>query len=366
MNTDNLRDARILVVDDNSANLGVLYNHLDRAGYHVLVAQDGRSVVSMVETEQPDLILLDVMLPGLSGFEICRALKEDSCTSDIPVLFISALASTEDKIEGFASGGVDYITKPFQQDEVLARVEAHLTIKKQREMLSELNATKDRFFSIIAHDLRGPFTGFLGATRLLEESAEELDVETLRRIASELNRSAGRSVALLENLLQWAMLQQRMVHPVPGPVVLHEVVREAADLLLPSAEQKRVRLELDVDSAHVARADTDMISTVMRNLLNNAIKFTPEHGMVTVRSAIEQGQVCVSVTDTGIGVAAEDLPHLFRVDRKVQRKGTRGESGTGLGLVLVAEYIDANNGTIDVESVASEGTCFTIRLPAEA
>lgn len=365
MNRDELSESRILIVDDNSANLGVLYNHLDRAGYRVLVAQDGLTVVGMLRNEQPDLILLDVMLPGISGFEICRQLKADAHTLDIPVLFISALASTEDKIEGFRAGGVDYITKPFQQDEVLARVEAHLMIKKQREMLAELNATKDRFFSIIAHDLRGPFTGFLGASRLLEESAEALDVDTLRKIASELHASAGRSVALLENLLKWAMLQQRLVQPVPGPVVLRELTDEAVELLRPSAEQKHIDLTHEVVDSHVARADRDMISTVLRNLLSNAIKFTPEKGRVSVQSRLDDEELLITVSDTGAGVADSDLPYLFRADRKVQKRGTAGESGTGLGLVLVGEYVQANKGTISVESTPGEGTVFTVRLPIE-
>ncbi|MFW6234531.1 MAG: response regulator [Spirochaetota bacterium] len=364
MNRDELSGSRILIVDDNSANLGVLYNHLDPQGYRVLVVQDGLEVVGMVRNEHPDLILLDVMLPGISGFEICRELKADPSTSDIPVLFISALASTEDKIEGFRAGGVDYITKPFQQDEVLARVEAHLVIKKQREMLSELNATKDRFFSIIAHDLRGPFTGFLGASRLLEESAMTLDVETLRKIASELHASAERSVALLENLLKWAMLQQQLVEPVPGPVAIQDVTRQAVDLLRPSAEQKRVDITQEIDGSHVALADMDMISTVLRNLLSNAIKFTPARGRVSVRSRLEEDRLCISVSDTGAGVDEKDLPHLFRADRKVQRPGTAGESGTGLGLVLVGEYVQANNGTIQVESTQGEGSVFTVCLPA--
>ncbi|TVQ26065.1 MAG: hybrid sensor histidine kinase/response regulator [Spirochaetaceae bacterium] len=358
--------ARLLIVDDNSANLGVLYNHLDRKGYRVLVAQDGKAVIPLVEDETPDLILLDVMLPDISGFEICRRLKENPVTRDVPVIFISALASTEDKIEGFRAGGVDYITKPFQQDEVLARVEAHLTIKKQREMLAELNATKDRFFSIIAHDLRGPFTGFLGASRLLEESAEELDIETLRKIASELHRSAGRGVALLENLLKWAMLQQQLLMPRPAPVHLHSVVETAVDLFSSAAEQKGVTLTCDVHPSHVARADVDMISSAFRNLINNAVKFTPPGGAVSVASRREGDSVCVAVADTGVWVSEEDLPYLFRSDRKVQRKGTGGESGTGLGLVLVAEYVERNAGRIDVETVPGTGTTFTVHLPAES
>ena len=354
---------RILIVDDNPANLGVLFSHLDSSGYDVRVAEDGEAALELLREEPVDLILLDIMLPGRSGIEICRELKRRDDTGDIPVLFISALSSVDDKVEGFAAGGVDYITKPFQQEEVLARVEAHLTIKRQREELAELVAVRDRFFGLIAHDLRGPFSGFLSASELIKRGADDMDLESLREVAHELHRSAEKTSALLENLLNWALLQQRMVSVNPEPVHVETLVDDAISVLEQPLDAKNISLKKDLDSAVYVWCDRDMLGTALRNLLSNAVKFTHYGGSASVRVADAGGTVLIEIADTGVGMSQEAVARLFRMDRKVQTAGTNDEKGSGLGLLLVSEYIEENNGRIDVESTPGEGTTFRVTLP---
>ena len=358
------RGASILLVDDNTNNLGVLYRYLDDEGFTVLVSQDGERAIKLAREQHPDLILLDIMLPGMSGFETCEELKAHAQTADIPVIFISALTDIQDKVRGFNAGGVDYITKPFQQEEVLARINAHVTIKRQREELDRLNATKDRLFSVIGHDLRGPFMGLLGALELLRDSAEDMDPQTQRELIANLYDSAEKTYHLLENLLEWSRTQQKAVEVHQRPVSLRELIADTVQLFQASARQKQIELTVDVPEGLIAYADRDMISTVVRNLVNNAIKFTDAGGSVTV-SGCDQGEVVVfEVRDSGVGMDHEDVERLFELGGTESRLGTGGEKGTGLGLLLAREYVVRNGGSIRVESEPDEGSTFRVTLPA--
>ena len=363
METIDLHGSRILVVDDNTANLGVLFNYLDRSGLTVLVCQDAETAVELVKTERPDIVLLDVMLPGMSGFDACRLLKSDPEHAEIPVIFISALSDLDDKVEGFKAGGVDYITKPFQQEEVLARIRAHVTIRRQQERLEELNATKDRFFSIIAHDLRGSFGGILTAVDLIRRSLEQLTPELLNELADNLHHSAETTYRLLENLLEWARLQQNSTeynpeHLEPAPVIL-----EIIDVYRLAAEQKGIKLSTTVEADDEFVADRGMFAAVMRNLVNNALKFTHPGGSVDVSVSRLDGMLAFTVRDTGVGISPSDREKLFRVDKKITSVGTSGEKGTGLGLLLVKEYVKKNRGNVSVESNHGAGTTITVTFP---
>jgi two-component system sensor histidine kinase/response regulator len=232
VNATQSQTGTILIVDDNPTNLGVLFSSLTHAGFKVLVAEDGEKALAQVERTQPHVILLDILMPGIDGFETCRRLKCLEASAEIPVIFMTALSDTIDKIKGFEAGGVDYITKPFQQEEVLARVKAHLTIRqlqqqlqrqndllaRQNELLEEkntqlvaLNASKDKFFSIIAHDLRSPFTGFLGLTQFIVENIEEWEREKIKDITTKLHESAENLYALMGNLLTWSRDRKSVV-----------------------------------------------------------------------------------------------------------------------------------------------------------
>ncbi|TFH05254.1 MAG: HAMP domain-containing histidine kinase [Spirochaetales bacterium] len=357
------RDTTILVVDDNTNNLGVLYRYLDDAGFTVLVSQDGERAATMARDQEPDLILLDIMLPGMDGFDTCRQLKNLPATAGIPVIFISALTDIQDKVRGFEAGGVDYVTKPFQQEEVLARIDTHLTIKRQREELNRLNATKDKFFSIIAHDLRSPFMGLLGALELLRDSGGDMDAATQREMVNGLYESSQKTYNLLVNLLEWSRSQQGSVEVHPRTISLATLVREVADLFTANAHQKEVTITIDIPGDLLVHVDRDMISTVIRNLINNAVKFTASRGSVTVGCEMQGDFVAVTVTDNGIGIAPEDVRTLFTLEHTVSRNGTHGEPGTGLGLILAHDYVTRSGGQISVTSEPGKGSEFRFTLP---
>lgn len=362
---------KILLVDDNPVNLGILFEHLTGQGFAVFIAQNGKMALKFLETELPDLILLDVKMPGVDGFEVCRRIKANDATRAIPVIFMTALAETSDKIAGFQAGGVDYITKPFQQAEVLARIQAHLTISRlQRELeqknrlLEELNASKDTFFSIMAHDLRGPFTGLLGISQVILESLDSFSKEEIKDAVSKLHESAERVFKLLENLLSWSRLQRGAMTLQPQPIYLNDVVNQTIHLFAATAQRKQITLNIaGFEETPLVYADLSMLNTVLRNLVANSLKFTRPGGNVTITAAKCDPEVVLSVSDTGIGIPKDKLATLFRIDQQYQREGTDGETGTGLGLLLCKELIEVNHGSIRVNSREGEGTVFSVGLP---
>ena len=365
-----IHPSTILIVDDNPHNLQVLANILREAGYRVATAKDGGKALTFAEKRRPDLILLDVMMPEMDGFEVCRRLKASPDTQEIPVLFISALTETADKVNGFAAGGLDYITKPFQKEEVLARVHAHLSLKHAREALEganrdlrRANATKDKLFSIIGHDLRGPIGSLIHLLEVMAENPETLTPEEQAAVLKNLYASAKGTYHLLENLLSWARSQRGVIQRNPSDFRLAERVGTSFRQLGGIARDKSITLRSAVTDDITVHADADMVLLVIRNLVSNAIKFVPEGGEVTVSAEPGEGEITVSVADTGVGIPEENRSLLFRSDTHLTTRGTHDEKGSGLGLMLCRNLVEQNGGTIRVEERPGGGSVFRFTLP---
>lgn len=355
----------ILIVDDNPTNLRVLVDYLQTKGYKTLVATSGERAIQQLERHTPDLILLDVMMPGIDGFETCARIKANPATAEIPVIFMTALTDVEHKVAGFEAGAVDYITKPFQHAEVSARVNTHLMMQRQKRALAELNATKDKFFSVIGHDLRGPFTVLLGFSEIFADPERELSKQQRLRFGQLIHQSARNAYNLLENLLDWARLQRGVIEFDPIYMELAHTVDEAFQLLRYSAEMKNVTMSHDIDPALKVLADPNMLSTIVRNLLSNAIKFTDAEGSVSVSATVTGTMICVAVKDTGIGIAPQDQDKILGNVMPLSTQGTRGEHGTGLGLILCREFISRHGGKLSLNSMVDEGSTFTFTLPMQ-
>lgn len=574
----------ILVVDDMLDNLHLLSDILRRYGYRVQPLTEGSRVVESVLHATPDLILLDVMMSDMNGYEVCECLKADQRMRDIPVIFISALTDVADKVKGFAVGGVDYITKPFQKDEVLMRVktqialrrtqqrlqeqnvhlsqeisergrtekalqcrnrelallnqisqlfsssleldhvlltalqevqrllnvvstsiwllvpeteelecrqiigpgsevllhvrlpaglgitgwvaqygesvivpdvwddarhyitsadgvpddstvhsmlsvplknkgniigvlnlvdpqrdrftqedlrfiepiagaaavaienarlytqaqqeiaerkraeiallEAHNDVKEKNAQLEELNASKDKFFSIISHDLRTPFNALFGFAQLLLEHIDQYGKVEILSCVEKLYGAAERLYALLENLLTWSRIQRGVMEFRPDYVYICDIAKYTFDLFTSKAEEKQILLANAIPDKLVVWADEQMLTTIMRNLISNAIKFTPQGGTVTISAhARDDHEVEVAVVDTGVGILEEHLSKLFRIDVQFTNVGTAGERGTGLGLDLCKDLVEKHRGKIWVESQPGQGTTFRFTLP---
>jgi len=232
-----------------------------------------------------------------------------------------------------------------------------------RDDLQLLNAQKDKFFSIIAHDLKGPFNALLGYSSLLSSGAKDFDQNQVAEYSGAVHESAQRVFKLLENLLEWSRLQMGRVKYQPSSVNLKEIIDTNVELFAPTAKEKAIRLSGKGETSIDVFADAHMVDTVVRNLLNNAIKFTPEKGEVTVSTQRIGDWAEVDVSDTGVGISVANAARLFRLDEKTSTVGTGGETGTGLGLHLCKEMVEKQGGQLHVESVESEGSTFRFTLP---
>jgi signal transduction histidine kinase len=319
----------------------------------------------VAEKEIPDLILLDIMMPEMDGYEVFQKLKKNPALVDIPVIFISALGDTGDIVKALALGGVDYINKPFHAEEVLTRVHAHLKLRRQSRELQELNATKDKFFSIIAHDLRGPLGSFMGLTQMLADKNQEFPEKVRAEMIALLSDNAQNTFNLLENLLQWSQMERGLIDFNPVILDLKHVVSESLKTAADTASGKQIRIVTDIQGNPEVFADTNMLQTVIRNLVSNAIKFTPKGGIVTISALPSlKNTILLSVKDTGIGMNAEMRKKLFLIGANTKRPGTGGELSTGLGLLLCKEFVEKQGGELWVESTVNVGSVFYFTIPS--
>jgi signal transduction histidine kinase len=237
--------------------------------------------------------------------------------------------------------------------------------EKYLKKLQELNATKDKFFSIIAHDIKNPFNTVLGFTELLQLKYDIWDDNKRKKMIDVVSNSAANIYKLLENLLQWSRSQRGIIEFRPENILLLTAIENIFVILSESARQKNIELKYELDNeTDTVMADKQMFDTIMRNLISNAIKFTHQGGLIVVRGHLELNKIIISVTDTGIGIAQEDIGKLFRIDANFSSQGTNHETGTGLGLILVNEFVTRHNGTFDVTSEENKGSTFTVSLPA--
>lgn len=326
-------------------------------------AGNGKQALDMIPEARPDLILLDVMMPGLDGFEVCEQLKKDPETKDIPVIFLTARVDTTDVIKGFDLGAVDYVTKPFKGAELLSRIKTHLELKFARESLKELNATKDKLFSIIAHDLRNPLQVLMFSADLLSRNYDDYDENKKKEFIRKIFIGTNQLSDLLDNLLGWARSQRGIIETEIEKIHISTLAEENVTLFKDLAEKKNVRLTSEVDSGYYAFADRNMVHIIIRNLVSNAIKFTPTGGEVKITASANFDSMQICVVDTGVGIPAEDISNLFRIDKQKTTLGTAKEKGSGLGLILCKEFAEKNHGTIDVTSIPGEGSSFKVSLP---
>ncbi len=367
------KQSLVLVVDDNPQNLKVLGNTLRENGLRVAIAKNGAGALALVKKNPPDLILLDVMMPEMDGFEVCKRLKQQAATKEIPVIFLTAKIEKEDIIEGLEVGAVDYVTKPFNIKELMARVHTHLELKAardtiflQKEELKQANAAKDKFFSIISHDLGNLFNTLIGFTSLLSAQNEQLSAVQKEDFVQRLLQVSKKGYSLLSNLLQWSSSQTGRIACKPATFNLKEIVVENIELLSSNAKAKSIELSSSISDTATVFADQNMLDTVIRNLVSNALKFTPTNGRVEISAKKTDTEVEISISDTGVGISPQDIEKLFRIDMSHTTIGTNDEKGTGLGLVLCKEFVEKNGGTIWVESEVGKGSRFYIRLPSQA
>ncbi len=353
----------ILIVDDNHENIKVLGIALKDKDYNLTVAFNGPDALEILDTTAVDLVLLDVMMPGMDGFEVCRRVKANPNLKDIPIIFITALTETSNIVKGFEVGGVDYITKPFKKEELFARVNTQLQIQNQRRQLEQTIQSRDKLYSIIAHDLRSPLANIKTILTALSEG--HIDHDSFETLVPMPQKSTNETYDLLENLLYWSRSQLDNLKPQKGECDVKSIVTETFDLLKPNADKKEILLEMELNGAKEMLADKNMMKTVLRNLTSNAIKFTPKGGTITLATGEDNGYTQLLVKDTGLGIKKENIEKLFNKSSNFTTTGTESEKGSGLGLKLTYEFVKQHGGEINVESEEGKGSVFTVSIPTK-
>jgi two-component system, sensor histidine kinase and response regulator len=360
--------AGILMVDDNPVNLQVLTSMLKQSGWRPRPVTSGRLGLQAARNEPPDLILLDVNMPEMNGYEVCEALKADARLADIPVIFVSALGETMDKVKGFAVGGVDYVTKPFQLDEVRARVATHLELRRQQrelrtnyEKLRESERLRDSLVHMIVHDLRSPLTAISAYLELFAQEATKLGAETQEDIASAMHATRN-MVRMINGILDVSKMEAQMMKLDLRECDLVQVVAASMNDLESLVGARRLAFESPAAPALVL-ADQEIVARIVQNFLANALRFTPSDGEIRVGVVVEEEQVRVFVADTGPGIAPDFHHSIFDKFAQVGGPASSRNRSTGLGLAFCKMAVDAHGGRIGVDSELGKGSNFWFTLP---
>lgn len=320
----------VLVVDDNPKNVQIIALLLRELKHKIMIAVSGNSAIDLVERARPDLILLDVMMPGMDGFETCQIIKSKPENKNIPVIFLTALTEKINIVKGFEAGGVDYITKPFNKEELVSRIKTHLDLKFARDEMQqmtnhlvELNSIKDKMFSVIGHDLRSPLGSIKMTLDFLNsDTGQQYKIEDFRKSVNILAQTTDEVFGLLENLLGWAKSQSGNLSVISEPIKVNDLINSVYLLQKGNFTQKKLHFENTVGDTTFVSADINMLKTILRNLISNAIKYTPEGGSVCVKSEELDVFTRIIVTDTGVGISSENRTKLFDEKQHISTYGT--------------------------------------------
>ncbi|MEW6365596.1 MAG: response regulator [Acidobacteriota bacterium] len=352
----------ILVVDDDEANRDLLRRRLERRGCVVTLAEDGPQAIEMAHEQKFDLILLDVMMPGMSGIEVLKIIRQTQSPVDLPVIMVTAKDRSEDVVAGFQDGANDYATKPLDFPVVMARVETQLSLRRLAQL-------KDDFMKIASHDLQNPLTIVLGSAKMLKKMVPPGSVmtEDAFQMVGLISRGAARMQRMIEDFLDFHALQDGRLTLALTATDLNQMAEEAVKANAQSAAEKEITLSLDLDpSLPPTDADGPRLSQVVQNLVGNAIKFCPPGSRATVRTRMDGAYARIEVSDTGPGLTDEDMKKVFTKYARLSNKPTGGERSSGLGLAISKQLVDLHGGDIGVKNNESGGACFWFRLPLAA
>jgi two-component system sensor histidine kinase/response regulator len=380
MNIDASKKGTVLIVDDTPTNLELLFRHLTRSGYRVLVAKNGRIALSQAEQTRPDIILLDIMMPEMDGFETCERLKAMESTKDIPVIFMTALTDVDSKLRAFTIGAVDYVTKPFERREVLARIDTHLTVKRlQNNLESEIAERSkvearlreaaadlqtqyeemDAFAHTVAHNLKNPLHAVSGIAHLLAVDAATMPRDEIKKYLEVIARSSQKSLNIVDELLVLASVRHQEIDL--QPLDMATIVNDARQRVAFMLEEYQADLKIP-DLWNHARGYGPWVEEVWVNYISNALKYGGEPPVVELGSTQEGDMVRFWVKDNGSGIPKDAQQKLFTPFTQINKVSVTGH---GLGLSIVSRIVHKLNGDVAIESqgLPGQGSIFSFTLP---
>lgn len=369
--TAGLAGRRLLIVDDDRLNTRILESILRSEGYALRTVHSGEEALEIYPEFQPDLVLLDVIMPGLNGFETCRTLKSRHGAGLAPVIFITAKSESEDVVEGLAAGGMDYLPKPFKSREVLARLRTHLQNRllseRQRQLVEQLSAAnhaKNRLLGMVAHDLRNPLVSVRGLIDFLGDDPLTPSQADLVKTVQETTQSM---LTMVNELLDISVIESGKMKIQPEPRPIAPLLKKSVYLNNITAAKKGSHIEVEAEPIEaILRIDADKVKQVVDNLLSNAIKFSPPNATIRVQTRRDPATYSVLVRDQGPGIPEGEHDKLFQEFSQTSVRPTAGETSTGLGLAICKRIMESHGGTIAAETVPEGGSVFRITFPLAA
>lgn len=363
-------DGLILIVDDVPQNLQVLRSTLQKSNYRIAAANNGEVALRYLQKNTPDLILLDVMMPVINGFEVCKQIKAQDHLKDIPVIFLTARTEKEDVVKGFEAGGVDYITKPFNMSELISRVKTHISLKNARdtilnmnESLIALNEEKTELMHIASHDLKNPLTAILMHAQSLKD-LNPIESESYEG-GEAILRSGSKMLDIITNLLDMQRLEAGQEDSTPELIDIIELVSQVLKEHQSHAQKKQMHVQWNPENElFFTESNWRLLQQILDNLISNALKYTPPGGNITVDvQAGPESSLRLSIQDSGPGFTPEDQERMFQKFARLSAQPTADEDSTGLGLSIVKRLCELLDIELQLETQAGEGSCFTLVMP---
>ncbi|GAB5464705.1 MAG: hybrid sensor histidine kinase/response regulator [Candidatus Kapaibacteriales bacterium] len=367
---DAIKGKKALIIDDNQENIKLLGTVLQKSDMKIAIARNGEKGVETAKLFNPDIIFMEVNMPGMDGYEATKLIKADPLLTDIPVVFVTARKDIEDMIKGYSVGGIDYLEKPFNRIQLIIKMVTYIELYENRKELKKLNSelkradeSKNKFVSLISHDLRSPLGGILGMMKQLVENKDLFTPEEIDETVDTLYGSLQKQYTFLEDLLKWGNMQIGRYKLSKSLLPLTLFFNHIKSLYELSAKNKSISLTYDIQENLQIDVDQTMFNSAIGNIYSNALKFTEEGGSISAKAIEHEGFAEITITDTGVGMMQSVADNLFDPAHFHTTKGTGNESGSGLGMLLVGEVVKVHGIEINAYSEQGKGTKIIIKIP---
>jgi len=371
MENTSVKQIEILVIEDEPVIQQTLDTFLDASGYVFEIADCGENALALLETCRPELILCDIMMPGMTGYQVCEKLKTHAELRKIPLIFLTALHTPEQLLKGFQVGAVDYITKPFYFPELEARIKTHLALYRGQRNLADyarrlevLNQEKDQFLGIVAHDLKNPLSTILLRAQMTQMKAAKLTPEKLIDSMEFICSDAQRMLNIVSNLLDINRLEMGKIDLKIELMDIKAVLRALTEVWQEKAQVKNIEIVSEWNEMPVMiQTDKHLLFQILENLLSNALKYSPYDCSVWLEIEVSSTECTIHIRDQGPGLSPEDQGKLFQKFTRLSSRPTGGESSNGLGLSIVKYLAEQLQGRVSCQSQLGQGACFSLTLP---